>query len=87
MTPVDAIVSGHLVERALKHAVDAAERDDHVELRRIMKDTIVPTLRMLDHDRQVRGQMIAQGREEAFEKAFNESGDADICRAILGGEA
>lgn len=80
-------MSGHLVERALKHAVDAAERGDSVELRRIMKDALVPTLRMLDRDRLVRAQMVKEGRERAFEKAFNDSGDADICRAILGGES
>ena len=70
----------HLIDRAIEHAANAARTDDHTELRRMMSDAFVPTLRMLAKDAAMRQAMDA----EVFERAFERSGDADICRAILG---
>jgi hypothetical protein len=46
----------------------------------MMRDAFIPTLRMLAKDAALLHAMNA----DVFERAFERSGDADICRAILG---
>jgi hypothetical protein len=73
-------VSDHLIDRAIEHAHTAARTDDRTELRRMMRDAFIPTLRMLTKD----AAMLQAMDADVFERAFERSGDADICRAILG---